>query len=180
MRKVLFILGQLTDTDAEWLIRNGRKTAVPVGATLIEAAHQPSALFLVLDGEFAVLVGGREIARIRSGEVVGEMSFVEARLPFASVIATVEATVLAISRGTLAAHLEEDDGFAARFYRAIAMFLSDRLRSTVGTFGYGVADAPSGDSEEIDGEIDGEILDNVALAGARFDRILKRLSETTA
>ena len=85
MRKVLFILGQLTDTDTEWLIRNGRKMSLPSGTTLIEAGLQPAALFLVLDGEFAVLVGARgEIARIRSGEVVGEMSFVEARLPFAS------------------------------------------------------------------------------------------------
>jgi hypothetical protein len=65
MRKVLLLLGQLTDTDAEWLIRNGRKIFVPKGDTLIEAGRQPTALFLVLDGELGVLARSPASARDR-------------------------------------------------------------------------------------------------------------------
>ena len=36
MRKVLFILGQLTDSDVEWLSNNGKRTRVARGVELIK------------------------------------------------------------------------------------------------------------------------------------------------
>ena len=41
MRKVLYILGQMTDQDVEWLAKVGRRRSVPKGTTVIRQG-QPS------------------------------------------------------------------------------------------------------------------------------------------
>ena len=81
------------------------------------------------------------------------------------------AYVLAIDKSVLQAKLDGDTGFASRFYRAIAIFLSERMRTTVGRLGYG--DDSAGAVEE--DELDANILDTVHLAGARFERLLQKL-----
>ncbi len=178
MRKVLYILGQLSDEDIEWLVANGRREAVSPGATLIQEGTPVAAVYIILDGLLAVLAGGAaetEVARLGAGEIVGEMSFVDARPPSASVRALRDSLVLAVPRSRLAARLDQDVGFAARFYRAVAIFLSDRLRNTMGRLGYR-AGRPLADDVIYDDELDDNVLDNVHLAGARFQIILQRLS----
>jgi len=106
--------------------------------------------------------------------MIGEMSFVDSRPPGASVIAVDVSRVLAVPRSLLLRRLRESAPFAARFYHALAAFLADRLRNTVATLGYGSGE--SLDSGKVyQDEIDPELLDSVALAGARFDWILKQL-----
>ena len=178
MRKVLYILGQLGDEDIEWLIANGRRERVPAGAVLIHEGRTIDAVYVVLDGLLSVATAAlqdKDLAQLGAGEIVGEMSFVDARPPSASVRARRDSLVLAIPRSRLAAKLEQDVAFAARFYRAVAVFLSDRLRNTVSRFGYG---GGGGLDENVtyDDELDEGVLDNVHLAGARFQRILQRLA----
>ena len=71
--------------------------------------------------------------------------------------------------------LEADVAFGCRFYRALAVFLADRLRSTVRRMGYGSEDL--GAKPIAKDELDDGILDNVSMAGDRFDRMLKMLVE---
>jgi CRP-like cAMP-binding protein len=104
-----------------------------------------------------------------SGEVMGEMSFVDAALPSATVTALERSSVLSIPRRRLSAKLTEDSAFAARFYRAMSMFLADRLRNTMASFAGGTASARDSD------ELLDETMDNIAMAGARFDWIQQRL-----
>lgn len=179
MRKVLYILGQLNDDDIEWMMDNGRYQTVPANTVLIQEGRPVSALFIALDGAFAITasaLGGQEIARLGAGDIVGEMSFIDARPPSATVTAVSAASILAIDRGRLQARLNYDAGFAARFYRAIAVFLSERLRQTVGRLGYG-AGQELDESVEYEDELDDSVLDNVHLAGARFERMLQRLKQ---
>lgn len=176
MRKVLYIMGQLSDEDIEWLVANGRREAVSPGTTLIHEGRPVGAVYIVLNGLLSVFTaraGMQELARLGAGEIVGEMSFVDARPPSASVGALGDALVLSIPRSRLAAKLEQDVGFAARFYRAVAIFLSDRLRTTTSRLGYGTAQAPLDEAAD-DDQLDDNVLDNVHLAGARFQRILQR------
>lgn len=177
MKKVLFILGELDDSDIDWMITKGRREKVPTGTILIKEGKPIDALYIILDGMFSISVealGGREIARLGTGEMVGEMSFVEARPPSATVKALENALVLAIPRAQLTSKLEQDLGFAARFYKALAVFLSDRLRGTVGRLGYG-GTQPLREDTEYEDELDPHILDNISLAGDRFHRMLQRL-----
>lgn len=175
MRKVLFIMGHLSDGDVEWLAQNGRKRRLAPGTVAIEQGRSISALYILLEGTMAVNIKGLgEVARLSTGEVVGEMSMIDSRPPSASVIAVEPATVLELDRGLLQSKLESDIGFAARFYKAIAVFLSDRLRGTVKRMGYG-QDTKMDDDVELDGELDEGLLDTVNLAGLRFEQMLKKL-----
>jgi len=160
MRKALYILGELEDRDMIWLSQHGRVRRIAAGEALISEGHLPADLFFVTDGVFAVISGGRTIAEVALGDVLGEMSFVEKRAPSTSVIASEPSRVLAVPRSAFLAAFERDAAFAARFYRALAVFLSDRLRS---------ATAPAGDDAE---ELDEGILDNVSMAGDRFVRLI--------
>ena len=175
MRKALYVLSSLEDVDIDWMARQGSVEHVSRGATLIEEKKPIAHLYVVLEGEFSVRVGEAgqaiEVARLLSGEIVGEMSFVDARPPSASVVATRDSSVLALRRDALSAKLERDGLFASRFYRAIARFLADRLYVTVGRFGYG---SPRQDAD-VDA-IDDEAMEGVSLAAVRFDLLLKRLS----
>ncbi len=176
MRKSLLYLGILSDTDIDWMSTHGTRHQVPVGRVLIQEGAAVEAVYVVVDGALSVSVaslGGREIARLRSGEIVGEMSFVDARPPSATVTAVEDSLVLALPRTLLQARLEQVD-FAARFYRAIAVFLAGRLRSTVGRLGYGAADRPDTVQDASD-ELDPDVLASVAVAAARFDWMLRRL-----
>src|SRR5262249_44056181 len=100
MRKVLFLFGQLSDEDVQWMLAHGSKREVAAGEVLIRQGVPVDALFILLTGHLAVLLGPqeREIARLNAGEIVGEMSFVDARPPSATVRAIEDATVFALSR----------------------------------------------------------------------------------
>jgi len=162
MRKALYILGDLEDGDIIWLSRNGRTRALSEGETLIQAGREVTELYFVTDGSFSVTANGRQLATLALGDAVGEMSFVEKRLPGASVTALEHARVLAVPRDAILAEFERDSGFAARFYRALAVFLSDRLRSAT-------AQGSSGD------ELDEGVLDTLHQAGDRFVRLVALL-----
>lgn len=178
MRKVLYILGQLSDEDIEWMLTAGARDRVPAGATLIREGQAVDAVYILLEGALSVTLNAtqsREIARLGAGEIIGEISFVDSRPPSATVTAAQESVIFKLSRARLSEHLENDPAFAARFYRALAVFLADRLRNTTSLLGY-TANKGLDEDQEYAGELDLNVLDNVHLAGARFDRMLKRLS----
>ena len=118
-------------------------------------------------------VGDQEIGIIAAGEVLGEMSFVDGRLPSATVKAIDDTLVLSISKEKLNEKLEQDVLFSLRFYRAVTKFLSTRLRGTVTRF----SDRPEvlyPDSLE-NNNIETEI-DNNALAKSRYETLMIRLN----
>jgi CRP/FNR family cyclic AMP-dependent transcriptional regulator len=178
MRKVLFLFGQLNDDDVEWMLTAGTKRFVPAGGVLIEQGVPVDAVFILLEGKLAVWLRSRrgperEIARLNAGEIVGEMSFVDARPPSATVKALEESTVFALSKATLNRKLAADPGFASRFYRALAIYLSTTVRERHRDLGPGgESDA---DEEDDADELDPNVLDGVYLAGERFDRMVKRV-----
>jgi CRP-like cAMP-binding protein len=169
MRKVLYIFGQLSDSDVDWLAAQGKRSRLPRGTVLIREGVPVDALYIVLEGEVAVVSdrSDREIARLGAGEIVGEMSFIDARPPSATVRALTEVVVYKIGKKRLQQGLDENVAFAARFYRAVATFLSDRVRVATAT-------QEDIDPESAD-ELDDAVLDNVDRAGARFSDLSRRL-----
>ncbi len=177
MRKALYILADLDDRDITWMSTAGRVRDVAAGATLITEGVAIDALYIVLDGRLEVTVGaGTRVAELASGDIIGEMSLIEKRPPSASVRTLEPSRLLAIPQGAVRERLEKDPGFAARFYRALAVFLSDRLRATVATLGYG---KPAGESRqealERENELDEGLLDTLHVAGDRMRRLIAML-----
>jgi hypothetical protein len=68
----------------------------------------------------------------------------------------------------LTERLHQDIGFASRFYRAIALFLSSRLRVTLTELNLGQ------ESVSPDLELSPVLLEEISLAQARFDWLLRR------
>src|ERR1700748_2255628 len=180
MRKVLFLFGQLNDDDVEWMLTAGTKRFVPAGVVLIQQGVPVDSVFILLEGRLAVRLAPRkgpekEIARLNAGEIVGEMSFVDARPPSATVKALEDSTVFALSKAILNRKLAADSGFAARFYRALAIYLSTTVRERHRDLGSGVGGGGQPEEEEDVDELDPNVLDGVYLAGERFDRMVKRV-----
>jgi len=176
MRKVLYLMGILNDTDVQWMADHGLKSVFPTGSVLIKQGAPVEQLYILIDGRLSVqLAHGEEIATLMAGEVIGEISFVDSRPPLASVVAQVTSVVLGIPKSLLKKKLEEDGAFGSRFYQAIALFLADRLRSTTGRLGYqGPAggDEESGDDPD---ELDMDFMQSVSMANVRFDMLLRKL-----
>ena len=173
MRKVLFIFSELTDGDVEWLAQAGDRVHFEPGTVLIPLGSRVDNLYFVLDGRLAIKTrAGDPLALLESGEIVGEMSLVDPAPTAVSVEVVTDATLLRISDAQVREKLASDLGFASRFYRALCVFLADRMRQTTQRMGYGAAT----DDVHAKDELNDELLDNVHLAGARFDRMLKRLA----
>jgi CRP/FNR family transcriptional regulator, cyclic AMP receptor protein len=173
VRKVLFIFSQLSDSDVEWLATAGERVHLDPGNVLIPVGGRVDNLFFVLDGRLVVKTkSGDPIAYLESGEIIGEMSLVDPAPTTVSVEVATESTVLRISDEAVREKLDTDLGFASRFYRALCVFMADRMRQTTQRFGYGKASDDTRDKDELNEEL----LDTVHLAGARFDRMLKRLA----
>ncbi len=163
MRKALYILADLEDRDLIWLRQSGELRTIPSGEALIAAGREVHHLFFVIEGNLSVRAhNGKRVSILAIGDVVGEMSFVEKRLPSATVVADTDCVLLAVPRERIFARFATDAAFAARFYRALAVFLSDRLRTASG----------GGDSDELDEGV----LDTLHVAGDRFIRLVELLA----
>ena len=168
MRKVLYILSRLADTDIEWLAAVGQRREVMPGTILVQEGAPEAALIFVLDGEVLVSAAGvGEVARLGVGEILGEMSFVDRSPTSATVSALIPTQILAIEPDVMRRHLEADPAFAARFYHAVSMYLAVRLRATTRRLGR--------EEPALHEDINIDMLDNVHVAGAHFDRMIKRL-----
>ncbi|MFI4981925.1 MAG: cyclic nucleotide-binding protein, partial [Nevskiales bacterium] len=86
-----------------------------------------------------------------------------------------DTAVLEIRQTDLKRKLAGDSEFAARFYRALAVFLADRLRATTRQLGYGKG-ADLEQEGRLEDELDSAILDTVSDAGERFRRLLRALA----
>ncbi len=168
MKKVLYIFSHLEDVDVDWMANKGRAERVAAGQTLIQEGDILDSIFLLLEGSLQVSArGAGALSTLEWGEIIGEMSLVDGRAASASVEAIETSQVLRISRAELERHVQTNAGFSARFYRGISVTLSERLRMTNARLSAG----PEPDEELSEG-----LLDSVHLAGARFDRLLKRVA----
>jgi CRP-like cAMP-binding protein len=173
MRKVLFIFSVLSDSDVEWLAQVGERIHVDPGTVLVPFNSRVDFVYFVLDGRLTVRTRNRDVVNtLESGEIIGEMSLVDPAATTVSVEVDTEAILLRVPHAVVREKLSSDLGFASRFYRALCVFLADRMRHTTQRLGYGNA----ADDEHARDELNEDLLDTVHLAGARFDRMLKRLA----
>jgi CRP-like cAMP-binding protein len=159
------------------MAQTGIRRRLGDGDVVIREGESTDSLVIMLEGELLVTTRRLgQIARLGVGEVVGEISLVDSAPPSATITASGNGLALFLDKTKLMQKLDGDDGFGSRFYRALAVFLADRLREA--------RESPTGDSaisDETaisDDELDAGILDRVTSAGERFNRMLRTLSST--
>lgn len=131
MQNARYIAAGLSDSDMLWLLSVGKLRRLATGERLVAAGKPVDDLFFVTSGLLGVVLeDGKRVAQLHTGDVVGEMSFVERHSPLVSVVAEEPTEMLCIPRKLILQRFEQEPVFAARFYRALAIFLSERLRET--------------------------------------------------
>lgn len=128
--EALDLLPDLDSLDIEWILSSSTEQQVNAGSTLVAEGHVPDALYFVLEGLLEMrseMLGGRTLARIGPGEIVGEMSFLEDRPATATVRVSHTSLLLVLPRKALAEKTAADTAFSARLYRSFARGLSRRL-----------------------------------------------------
>ena len=169
MARSVHILSLLHDDDIDWLAQVGLRLSLPPVAPLVEEGMRNPFLHIILSGAFLVTSStpatGNEspISVIQRGELVGELSFLDARPPSATVRAARPSQVLAIARSEVMRKLGVDLAFAARFYRALGITLAMRLR------------AQTHGGEPGNDEVDLELLGQATVDEGRFEAIMCRL-----
>ncbi|MCF2972527.1 cyclic nucleotide-binding domain-containing protein [Synechococcus sp. Nb3U1] len=201
LREVLSVFGELHDSDIDWMIAAGETRVLPPGGVLIQAFRPVDALYILIKGSLSVSVSEdegnalnrafsalgatsttptREIDCLAKGQMVGEMAFLEGRPSAVTIAAKEESFVLTLPRQQLAAKLQLDLDFAVRFYRVLGLLLLDRFQGTINRVGLGRR-TYSGDQpldSRFEDELETEDLDQLSLAGTRFDWMVKRLLQT--
>lgn len=203
LRDVLVILGELHDSDIDWMIACGKQKIIPANSILIHEKGPVDALSIILDGTMSLFVAldvqnpltrafaaiedeeipVREIAKLSKGQIIGENLFIDGRLPVASIKAIEETFILSIPRQQMLSKLQQDIGFASRFYRVIATLLSQRLEAMVSQLSYGrrvySKGLPLAENVEYADELNSTVLDRMAFAGKRFDWMLEQLKKVS-
>jgi CRP-like cAMP-binding protein len=187
LRKVLVVFATLNDSDIAWMVANGVSEKAALGNTLIQQEQPVPAVYLLLEGMLGIYVSipqngsvvEKEVAQRVKGEIFGEISFVDGGVASASVKSLENAWVLALPQKMLAAKFQEDYGFAQRFYRSLALILSNRCLDllTRGSLANGSQSSMGMLSEdiEVEDELDFDLLEGTAIAGTRFDWIIQQL-----
>lgn len=149
MQNARYIAAGLSDADMLWLLSVGKLRALNAGDKLVASGKTLTDLYFVTKGRLGVVLeDGSKVAQLHQGDVVGEMSFIERHPPVVSVFADERSEILAIPRKQILDRFEREPDFAARFYRALAVFLSERLRDT--TAAVGVASEEQNRREQLD------------------------------
>ncbi|MBD2209645.1 cyclic nucleotide-binding domain-containing protein [Calothrix sp. FACHB-156] len=199
LREALIVFAELHDRDLDWLITAGRVEQFPANTVLIRSGRPIESLYILLDGSVTLnaaeteynplsqafsnledsenQVFEKEFGRLWRGDILGETPFIEVQ-PSAVTVKTLEdSRVLKIPRWRLSAKLLHDVGFASRFYRVLAILLADKQQAIAQRLGYGRVTYSSGQSleESFSNELSTNSLGQVALAGARFEWMLKRI-----
>jgi CRP/FNR family cyclic AMP-dependent transcriptional regulator len=156
MRTTLYLFAAVTEGDIAWMAEAGAVRLFTPGEVLIRRGETLDALLILLEGDVRVAAGPGMPAPIRrAGECLGEVSLVDTRPASTDVAAISPVRALRLSGDTLRRQLDADNGFAARFWRGIAILLANRLR-----------EAATGDPDVL--TLDETMLDGMARAGEKF------------
>jgi CRP-like cAMP-binding protein len=124
------ILDGLTDEQSRLLLDHGHLIECAQGELIIKKGARSSSLFIVMSGAVEVRDGGRVLAVLGAGEVLGEIGFLLASPRTADVYAASERVrILSTDEKTLRQLIELNPKVSARFLLNLAKSLCFRLIS---------------------------------------------------
>jgi hypothetical protein len=121
------MLEALSEDTVRKLSDKGFVMDIPAGQLLTEKGLTQREIFVILDGAFEVHDGGRRIALLGPGEVIGEVGFFRTSgRRMASVTAASDGQVLALRRRFVDELMKSDPACAAEVLFGLARVLADR------------------------------------------------------
>lgn len=194
VKEALFVFGELRDSDIDWMLAAGKLEKLAAGRVLLNAGRPVDALYTVLDGQLAIATTDhpcdplstcshgleelgatqnfKPIAYLSRGGLPGITSFLDFQPLPVRFQAVRESLLLAIPRQQVAIKLQEDLGFAARFYRVMATQLSHLLTAIAAV---GEMSHAKDMKIEIENELNLDQLQRVSQGAMKFDWMLKHL-----
>lgn len=107
--------------------RFGVVNELTANENVFEQGNPSDALYIVLEGEVAILKDGEEIARTGTNVSFGEMGLLLGRPRGATARAMSDARILELSQADIDRMLEEEPIWAAWLYRVLAECLAEYL-----------------------------------------------------
>lgn len=130
----LDVLNKLTVPDWVAFFKAGRRVTFLHDDFILKAGQVNESIYFLADGETRVEISNDdkliELARLSTGSLFGEMSYLEKSIVSANVIAEGKAEVICVDKNAMTTLFEEIPGLSERFYHSLAVTLSRRLRAT--------------------------------------------------
>ena len=175
MRSSLIFFEYLNDDDIAWICQASRKVVIASAQVVLASGKPNQTIYILLEGKCRTETPeGQRVDVLSSGDIIGEVSFVDRRKTTAQVTADTHVVLAQLDEEVLGNKLAGAPQFAARFYRGVASVLAFRLRRNMQTAISKDSDVLS-NAHEFVGEIDAVDLDTTAKAGGRLSYLLSRL-----
>jgi len=117
----------LDDETREILERFGIVNELTDGEDVFEQGRASDSLYIVFQGEVAVIRDGHEVARIGESLSFGEIGLLLGQPRTATIRAVGDASILELAQTDLDRMMMEEPAWAARLYRVIAKCLAEYL-----------------------------------------------------
>ncbi len=100
------------------------------GSLIFREGEESNFMYLLVDGYVALLKGDKQLATVREGKTMGEMSMLDNKPYSATAISAIESQFIVISREQFGLFMQEQPSVALKLLLAISSLLSTRLRQT--------------------------------------------------
>jgi CRP-like cAMP-binding protein len=137
----VYLFTDLTADERASLARIAETMTVPAGFPIFRAGDPATALYLIKDGSVRVAVtsaGGQaiDVATLGSGSHFGEMALIDGAKRSATAETLEPTSMFRFDYDKVTALLDRSPATAAKLYRSLARFLSNRLRQTTTDMSY--------------------------------------------
>ena len=121
------IFHTLTPGEFQKLLKLGSWKQHAPEAVLVGHGTVVDEMMVLCEGEAKVLIGDDEVARLKEGQFVGEMSFLTQKKASANVVSAGETTVLSWPQRELQAYLDKNGGMAFKVQGVLGQDLVRKL-----------------------------------------------------
>jgi CRP-like cAMP-binding protein len=127
----LSLFADLTRPQLEQVAHKMTEESYPEGQRILRQGFTGTGFYVILDGEVAIKIDGKEVVRLAKGDFFGEMSVLLGEPPVADVVAVRQLHVLHLGGPELEGFLREHPEVMFRMLKTMAMRLrnASRVRS---------------------------------------------------
>jgi predicted GNAT family N-acyltransferase len=129
------LLRGLNYSEAKKLVREGNLIRAKKGDTIVSTGQRSREMFVILQGEVAVIANGRTIAKLGGGSIFGETALITAAPRTADVMASTDVEALVLTEDFLRKTMRAMPDIMVRVLFNLSMILAERLAASTQQIG---------------------------------------------